>query len=245
MQRRSNRKNSNEAWTIYHGAEPAASTQGISKNEARSRFRSISRGDRDRIALAFGFMTVAKGWDILEKMNLPENWTIVVNSSRNHSTGERIQLDSLGANNANRIINLDQDYLSEEDLSALFYASDTVLLPYKISSGSGVMFDALGHGLPFIASDLPFFNEFAAKGLGITAKRASIAFINALIDLDNNYNKYKTAVKGFKKDLRWNLIARNHIELYHDTIRSTKILTNNEAAATIVNNPQYPTSKSL
>ena len=61
-------------------------------------------------------MTVAKGWDILEKMKIPENWTIVVNSSRNHSTGERIQLDSLGANNANRIINLDQDYLSEEDL---------------------------------------------------------------------------------------------------------------------------------
>ena len=221
------------------------STQGISKNEARSRFRSISRGDRDRIALAFGFMTVAKGWDILEKMKVPENWTIVVNSSRNHSTGERIQLDSLGANNANRIINLDQDYLSEEDLSALFYASDTVLLPYKISSGSGVMFDAFGHGIPFIASDLPFFNEFAAKGLGITAQRTPNAFTTALIKLDNNYNKYKKVVEDFKKNLRWNLIARNHIGLYHDIVRPTKMLENNKAAATIINNPQDPTSKSL
>ena len=79
-----------------------------------------------------------------------------------------------------RIINLSQDYLSEEDLSALFYASDAVLLPYKLTSGSGVMFDALGHGIPFIASDLPFFKEFASKGLGITTKRTPNAFADAL-----------------------------------------------------------------
>ena len=56
-------------------------------------------------------MTVAKGWDILEKMKVPENWTIVVNSSVNHSTRERIQRDGL-ANDASNIINLNQDYLS-------------------------------------------------------------------------------------------------------------------------------------
>ena len=39
-------------------------------------------------------MTVAKGWDIIEKMKVPENWTIVINSSVNHTTGERIQLDN-------------------------------------------------------------------------------------------------------------------------------------------------------
>jgi hypothetical protein len=46
----------------------------------------------------------------LGKMGVPEKWTIVVNSSMNHSTGESIQLDNLeGANNADRIINLNQD----------------------------------------------------------------------------------------------------------------------------------------
>jgi len=228
---------------IYHGAEPAMSTFRISKNEARLRFSSLPQGNSDRIALAFGFMTVAKGWDILEKMKVPENWTIVVNSSVNHSTGERIQLDGL-ANDASNIINLNQDYLSEEDLSALFYASDTVLLPYKISSGSGVMFDALGHGIPFIASDLPFFNEFAAKDLGITAKRTPNAFTDALIVLDKTYDKYKNAVEGFKKNLRWYITAINHIKLYHDILRPTKIFTNNQATATIVNSPQDQ-SKSL
>jgi glycosyltransferase involved in cell wall biosynthesis len=180
-------------------------------------------------------------------MEVPEQWTIVVNSSINHSTGESIQLDNLkGANNADRIINLNQDYLSEEDLSALFYASDTVVLPYKVTSGSGVMFDALGHGIPFVASDLPFFNEFAAKGLGVTAKRMPSAFTNAFLALDNNYNKYKQAVEGFKKNLRWSLIVRNHIELYHNIIRSTKTLTNNDATTvTLDKSPSKSSSTSL
>ena len=248
-----NKTGSKKACVIYHGAEPAMSIQRINKSEARSRFQSIPQGINNKIALALGFMTVAKGWDILEKMKVPEKWTIVVNSSINHSTGERIQLDSLANKKVNHIINLNRDYLSEEDLSALFYVSDAVLLPYKISSGSGVMFDALGHGIPFIASHLPFFNEFAAKGLGIIAKRTHDAFTDALIELDKNYDRYKNAVEGFKKNLRWNIIASTHIKLYRDILKPTKILrtaaesttTTTTTTTTTVNSTQDQTSKLL
>jgi glycosyltransferase involved in cell wall biosynthesis len=241
-----NKKGSKKACVIYHGAEPAMSIQRINKVKARSRFQSVPQGVNSKIALALGFMTVAKGWDILEKMKVPQNWTIVVNSSINHSTGERIQLDSLANEKTDHIVNLNRDYLSEEDLSALFCASDVVLLPYKISSGSGVMFDALGHGIPFIASHLPFFNEFAAKGLGITAKRTPNAFTDALIELDKNYYRYKNAVEGFTKNLRWNIIASTHIKLYRDILKPTKILgTAAEATTTTLNSTQDQTSKLL
>jgi glycosyltransferase involved in cell wall biosynthesis len=60
------------------------------------------------------------------------------------------------------------------------------------------MFDALAHGLPFVATDLDFFNEFSKKGLGITLKRDAEAFSNALADLDNDYNTYKKAVDAFQ-----------------------------------------------
>jgi glycosyltransferase involved in cell wall biosynthesis len=230
--RSNNMKSSSKVKLLYHGADPATSINGISKKDARTRFPSLPQEDTGRIALAFGFMTVAKGWDIIEKMRVPDNWTIVINSSVNHTTGERIQLDNLagvkGANVNRRIINLGQEYLSEEDLSRLFIASDAVLLPYKITSGSGVMFDALGHGIPFIASDLSFFKEFASKGLGITAKRTPNTFSDALLELDNNYDKYKNAIEDFKKYLKWNIIAKNHIELYNSIASSTRILTSNE-----------------
>ena len=202
--KRSNKWNSssNKLKLLYHGAEPAASVKGISKKDARARFPSLPQSKKDRIALAFGFMTVGKGWDIIEKMRVPDNWTIVISSSVNHTTGERIRLDNItsaqGTNGNRRIINLSQDYLSEEDLSALFIASDAVLLHYKLTSGSGVMFDALGHGIPFIASDLPFFKEFASKGLGIATKRTPNAFADALLELDNIINT-KMQLKGLKK----------------------------------------------
>jgi hypothetical protein len=118
------------------------------------------------------YRRVVKGY--LEK----DGWTIVVNSSVNHTTGERIRLDNL-----ENIINLNQDYLSE-DLSALFYASDAVLIPYKKTSGSGVMFDAWDTEFHSIASDLSFFREFASKGLGITAKRTPNAFSDAFLKLE-------------------------------------------------------------
>lgn len=76
---------------LYHGAEPAAPIAGISKKYTRTRFPSLRQSKNDRIALAFGFMTIAKGWDIIEKMKVPNNWTIVINTSVNHATGETIR----------------------------------------------------------------------------------------------------------------------------------------------------------
>ena len=102
------------------------------------------------------------------------------------------------------------------------------------------MFDALGHGIPFIASDLPFFKEFASKGLGITTKRTPNAFTEALLELDNNYDSYKIAVEGFKKNLHWAKVARDHIELYGDIIRSTKDPASSKATVTITRNQTGP-----
>jgi len=63
------------------------------------------------------------------------------------------------------------------------------------------------------------------RGLGIVAKRTPEAFTDALVELDNNYDKYKKTIDGFKENLKWNIVARNHIELCHDIIRSTKMPT--------------------
>ena len=52
------------------------------------------------------------------------------------------------------------------------------------------MFDGLSYGLPFVASQLAFFEEFAFRGLGIAVKRKAEAFSKALLDLDTSYDKY-------------------------------------------------------
>jgi glycosyltransferase involved in cell wall biosynthesis len=77
------------------------------------------------------------------------------------------------------------------------------------------MFDALAHGLPFVATDLRFFREFAAQGLGITAKRNPHEFSKGLEDLRSNYVKYKEVVNTFKEKLKWDYVAKQHSTLYH------------------------------
>src|SRR5215213_7788161 len=199
---------------IYHGAEPALATVP-DKKEAR---KSLSlpegdEGENPRIALALGYKTSNKGWDILGKTKLPQGWKIVINSSKSHYNTESYRMDELLRNNKN-IIDIKKGFLSEEDLSMLFYSADAVLLPYKVTAGSGVMFDALAHGLPFVSSDLGFFREFSAQGLGITAKRTPKDFSNAIKRLDKDYDDYVKRVAEFKKKLSWNHVAKQHQFIY-------------------------------
>ena len=208
---------SNRCHVIYHGSEPAICPP-LNKKEAREKF-SLPQEDGHRIALAHGFRTAGKGWDILKKMNIPKGWTLVVNSSKDYYNKENLELNWQGATN---ILDLRRGYLREDELSTLFYASDAVILPYKVTAGSGVMFDALSHGLPFVATDLRFFREFAAQGLGITAKRNPHEFSKGLESITSNYAKYKEAVNMFKEKLKWDSVAKQHSMLYYHAAGRTE-----------------------
>lgn len=193
---------------IFHGGEQQNLESGQIKSEIK---KSYSIPEQGRIALALGYATATKGWDIIEKMDIPDHWTIVINPSKNGSSNEKYHMGTKKRN----LINLHMDFLSEEQLSALFSCADAVILPYKVSSGSGIMFDGLSYGLPFVATQLPFFEEFAVRGLGITVKRNAEAFSKALLHLDTSYDKYVEKISDFKKEIAWQEVAKRHAELYH------------------------------
>jgi glycosyltransferase involved in cell wall biosynthesis len=208
---------------IYHGAEPAI-LPFVPKAKAREIF---SLPQDKMIAVAIGFGTATKGWDILSKINMPNGWIMVLNSSKGHFSKEQSVYDvqqgrstssSSTDYNNKKIIDLRRGFLKDEELSMLLYASDIVILPYKITSGSGVMFDSLAHGLPFVASDLDFFKEFAEMGLGITAKRDPVSFAKAIHELGESYDKYSKSVDNFKGQLRWEVVSKQHIDIYSHAI---------------------------
>jgi glycosyltransferase involved in cell wall biosynthesis len=214
---------------IYHGAQPTPSVSS-DKNQARKYFGLPTES---RIALAAGFRTVTKGWDIIPKLKLPKEWVIVTNSSKGHYNIETLEMEWERKNkvtkgndedhhhshhhdstNGLNIIDLQRGFLSEKELSLLFYASDVLLLPYKVTAASGVMFDGLAHGIPFVASNLGFFKEFAAMGLGIISKREPIAFTEAIMKLGTNHEYFTRNVNEFRPKLRWDFIAEQHAAIY-------------------------------
>jgi glycosyltransferase involved in cell wall biosynthesis len=219
----------NKCKIIYHGAEPYL-RYAVTKEEARSVF-SLPKDKSIKIALATGFATNTKGWGILREIHAPQNWIIVTNHSRNsyskeipalsHPASYKITVSGVNSksNHGTGLLELNRGFLTDEELSTLFSASDAIILPYTVTSGSGVMFDALAHGLPFIASDLGFFKEFANKGLGIVVNRKSEEFSNAIKVLEKNYLHYVERVNRFSKTyLSWDSVAKQHIKLYLDVI---------------------------
>jgi glycosyltransferase involved in cell wall biosynthesis len=192
---------------IYHGSESHI-WPPPDRNDARKIF---SLPVESKIALASGFMTATKGWDVIRKMKVPEGWKVVVNSSRNHYNVERpaARIDNLG------VIELEKGFLDDRQLSLLFYSSDALILPYKVSSGSGVMFDGLAHNLPFVASNIEFFKEFSEMGLGVLVNRSPAEFSRGLLTLEQKLEEYKRKVKEFSKNLTWKSIAEKHLTLYN------------------------------
>lgn len=199
---------------IYHGSEPSYQSIDIEQKKARE-LLSLPIDKDEKILLVQGFLTVTKGWDIIRKMNIPDGWKVVLNHSKDHYNKQIIDLN---LDNKKNVINLGKDYLSEKDLSLLFFASDVVFLPYKAIAGSGTMFDGLGHGKPFLASDNGFFREFAKLGLGIIAKRNATGFEEGLQKFDKNYDKLKSNVDEFRKNLKWDVIARQHLDVYRNIL---------------------------
>jgi glycosyltransferase involved in cell wall biosynthesis len=200
---------------IFHGAEKQVYTLNRSKADLR---KSYSIPVYGRTALALGYATATKGWDVIEKMEIPDGWTIVINASKNEYSHEDFPLSESKKN----LINLHRDFLNEKQLCELFSCADAVILPYKVSSGSGIMFDALSYGLPFIATRLGFFVEFASHGLGIAVDRNPKEFSNAMMHLDKNYDKYDDKINEFSMKLSWEQIAKEHAELYYKVVKRKK-----------------------
>ena len=203
---------------IYHGAEPAielssSSSPIIDKKEFRNGFGLPL--DK-KLLLAFGYAGSYKGFDVLDSLGLPDNWSLVVKQTR-HERGLEKPIE-IGKNNGDNVISLNLGYLDDTTMSKLFFACDAIIFPYKIVSVSGVMFDALAHGLPFVASDLRFFKEFAGMGLGIVCKRNMQSFERSILTLASAYDEYKTRVEQFRSKLQWGNIAKKHIEFFSSLI---------------------------
>ena len=193
---------------VYHGSVPYFQ---IDKRRIEAR-KMMGLPEKGMLALAQGFITNTKGWDIIRKIKMPKDWKLVVNYSKNFYNTEKINFEF----HDDKVINMDKRYLSEEELSLLFFSCDAIFLPYKVCSGSGIMFDGLGHGKPFVASDLGFFKEFSSKNLGIVTKRDPRLFEKAFGQIDKHYTYYKSNVEEFRNKISWDNIAKQHVSIYNN-----------------------------
>ena len=107
---------------IYTCAEPAIPNVAT-KQGSKNKIFSPKDG---RIALAVGFRTAIKGLNILENMQIPDGWNIIINSSKNEYglDDEKIIL-RLEKKTGNIASVCERAFLSDVRLSLLLYGADT------------------------------------------------------------------------------------------------------------------------
>ena len=219
---------------IYHGAEPAievSSSSSSANGKQQQQQRQLQEKFRNELGLptekmlllAFGYVGSYKGFDVLGGLRLPDGWSLVVKQTK-HERGSEKPIDIRKNGDSNDVVSLHLGYLDDTTLSKLFFACDAIIFPYKVVSVSGVMFDSLAHGLPFVASNLRFFKEFADMGLGIVCNRDMQSFEQAIGNLAMAYDEFKARVEQFRSNLRWDNVAQKHVEFFLELISQQNII---------------------
>ena len=80
---------------------------------------------KKRLLLAFGYSSSYKGFDLLNNLKLPKDWSLVIEQNKH----ERGVEQPLVIKNA---IHLHLGYLDDAALSKLFFACDAIIFLYRV-----------------------------------------------------------------------------------------------------------------
>jgi glycosyltransferase involved in cell wall biosynthesis len=115
-------------------------------------------------------------------------------------------------------------FVSEGEAAALFRRADLAVLPYREIDQSGVLFTALGFGLPLVLTDVGGFPDVAAAGAAELVPRddphALHDTLAALLADPGRRATLASATLRLADDRHnWTTIARAHLELYESLLR--------------------------
>ena len=176
-----------------------------------------------RQLLFFGVVTPYKGVDVLIRAmeHLPEYTLVVAGATDDAAYGA--QLRGLAAKFPGQV-RIEDRFLAEEELGPLFDGCSLVVLPYlKFSSQSGVLHDAVAHGIPTVASDFGAIGESVrAWGVGEVVKPGNpidlARGIRAATEPEN-YVRAVAATEIVREEMSWPSAARIVLGAYDQVLR--------------------------
>ncbi len=109
--------------------------------------------------------------------------------------------------------------LPQHVFDTIICAADVVVLPYKISSQSGILAHCLAFGRPIVASSSPGLeNVIQESGAGISCNTKE-EFVEAIVRIisDPKFSKKlsENGQKYVKNNISWSIIADKHLEIYN------------------------------
>ena len=90
------------------------------------------------------------------------------------------RIAALIASNRNRErITWRDEFVPEHEVDGYFVAADVVVLPYRHIDQSGVLLEALGQGLPIVATDVGAFAHYVSASDGVIVRPGDVGALRA------------------------------------------------------------------
>ena len=117
--------------------------------------------------------------------------------------------------------------LPQPTFDTILSAADVVVLPYKITSQSGILAHSLAFGKPVVASNTPAMENILKKsGAGLIASSRE-EFIEKIVQLLREESLAQqfsqNAIQYVKTHISWSIVAEKHIALYRSIIESPQL----------------------
>jgi glycosyltransferase involved in cell wall biosynthesis len=169
------------------------------------------------VVLCFGLVRPYKGIDVLL-----EAWRGIEDAELWVVGAARMDTAALHAA-APPGVRFVERFVSEGEAAALFRRADLAVLPYREIDQSGVLFTALGFGVPLVLSDVGGFPDIARAGAAVLVPPGDAQGLHdalaALLDDPARRALLATAALRLAGEAYdWDTIARAHLELYESLL---------------------------
>lgn len=177
-----------------------------------------------RRLLFFGVNRREKGLDILLRaMKGLDDCTLTVAGPPQESRYQE-QVRALAGQLPPGQVELIDRFVEDDERARLFEQSSLVILPYTYFTGqSGVLHDALAHGLPVVATDVGALGESVRHwGIGqVVPPNEDAALAGAIHEMlaPQRYADATAAADRVRRNLSWNRTAEITIEAYRSVVR--------------------------
>lgn len=114
-------------------------------------------------------------------------------------------------------------FVSDRELPAYFRRADLVVLPYRESEQSGVLYTALAFGKPLVLSDVGGFGEVAATGAAELVPQGDVSALKKAVtallsDQSRRSELSAAALAAAQNEYSWRRVAERTARLYRDLV---------------------------
>jgi D-inositol-3-phosphate glycosyltransferase len=210
---------------VSHGINVIVPRRGLS--QASSRELLLIEPTR-KVLLFFGRISRDKGLDLLiDSLNFlkgcnPSFYLIIVGGADRQSPYLAEIATQLAKRKLQTDVLLRSQFVPDEEIEKYFVAADCLVLPYRLTFQSGVLFLSYSFGLPVVGTNVGSFAEYIVEGeTGFLAERADTVSISAAIERYFNSELYRSmpdrrgAIRMWaSKQFSWAETGRKTKEIY-------------------------------